>query len=492
MAYGKDRDSWEAASEETLSPALYRIQNPGMQERHRPIQATRRNQQDTRREYSDIDGRGTYRSNSDIDWSRTSFKIKKPKPGKIKVLSKGEMFGIAMSFLLSVCIAVIMALMMVYLTPIVSRNFMNFLYDIQDIGSRTKDTLLPPKPTSVNVTVIDSLSAEAFQSLHYRKSPSRFILRQFDNQNLHFGSTIGIAKPSVTIRSTNEKKPSGSLSWEQFMGSEFASLNIAQNSSLFAQVAFNETEMTLVNSLWPITGFNSLFTPPSASNLYLKNGVYTNSRLIEVSDGFLALSLRGSLRWLLFQPDRIPKGGYNNIATVKDILLSDEATLQKQETVRIFVQREGEFVYIPQGWLFGFEVASDTKDFVTSLHFGEVKSDPSSYHQFYMSAKEKLENGDIAGAIRHFKLGLSISRNALLLEGLADAMQRNEQFIASEEFYREALSLNPKAVTVYSKLIHLLITHANRDISDEVTDLLVQAEKSGVKDHVLSAVQSIL
>jgi flavorubredoxin len=71
-------------------------------------------------------------------------------------------------------------------------------------------------------------------------------------------------------------------------------------------------------------------------------------------------------------------------------------------------------------------------------------------------------------------------------------MQRNEQFIASEEFYREALSSNPKAVTVYSKLIHLLISHANRDISDEVTDLLVQAEKAGVKDHVLSAVQSIL
>lgn len=64
------------------------------------------------------------------DWSRTSFKISKPKPSKTRYLSRSELLGIGLSALLSLAFTLLIFGTLYLATPIVFQQASNFLEDM--------------------------------------------------------------------------------------------------------------------------------------------------------------------------------------------------------------------------------------------------------------------------------------------------------------------------------------------------------------------------
>lgn len=479
MAYGKDKNSWEQPANKD-SPALYTMpQQITFMNENRQRRA--QNRATNSRDYPDIDSRNTYRSNDNIDWSRASFKIKKPKPGKIRQMSKEELFGIGISFLLSVCFAVIIAMAMVYLTPIVMKNFSNFLYDVREVGTIAKEKLFMNKGEGNTIDLLRDVSEGMFKSSCYKSFPCRFNTGKIMDVATIFSAIVSQSQRSVSIVNNVMKKEIGSIDLSQFSAE---SLNLQWNSSLSAVLANVDIEESDILNASP---FRELFNNPPTFEINKNTGDSSRSSTLDARRGFLSLLLNGKKRWVAMKYDDIPKSGYNSAWVVS------QAFDNSGDKVYFIIQNEGEYVYIPEGWIFGYEVIS-TDDRNISIHvkYEARDYDSSSYFQFYANGKERLTQGDISGAIRYFKLGLALNRNILLLEGIGDAMTLNMQFLAAEEFYREVLSLNPQSVAVYSKLIKLLINHANQDVSDSIAELLSQADRAGVRSYVLTSVQELI
>jgi tetratricopeptide (TPR) repeat protein len=222
----------------------------------------------------------------------------------------------------------------------------------------------------------------------------------------------------------------------------------------------------------------------SKPTAHFRSTSFLNSR------GFHSFLFKGQKRWIIFPPDRLPENGFDTTQLLETILSSNLSKLNEHEHAFVVVQNENESVYVPEGWFYSYEVLNSSLS--ASINYEASTFDSSSFYQFYKYAMEKLSLGEIPAAIKYFKLGLALNRNILLLEGLADALTANSQFLSAEEFFREALVLNPQFVSAYSKLIQLMVNHASKDISESIAELLQQAEKAGVRERVLLLVQDNL
>lgn len=455
--------------------------------------------------------------NRDSPWIHTSFRLKKQKPSKVRYLSNSELLGISASILLTFIIAIAAACILVFATPIVLKHLLNFLDDLLYIGDLAKKSYsgtnisrgMSVIGTKKMLHVVENVTEESF--IRHRnngipllfnteegdvKEMLDFIYEKASKREVQLYHATGNKYYSSFESNTSRFTPLTKITVKTWLSSDFIyDVNVdnivAVSSNILSRQAEDEEQgMTSSTTCQDTTSSDSLYAK-SRMYHYLPNSnailefSKNSSKVLsgapfQVEHDQLSTLLLGRRHWVIFRPDSLPQGGFN---PHQNFALHQNSSLLEGTQVYHIQQRVGETVYIPEGWIYSSQSMDENS---ISLTFVTAQVNPGSYLYYWIQGNERLHQGDFKGAIKVFKLGLSLNRNILLLESMADAMMGNEQFLAAEEFYRECIHLNPRNPLIYSKLINLLINHANQDISHSIAELLDQAQLVGLRDVVLS------
>eukprot|EP01031_Cornospumella_fuschlensis_P031563 gene31564-38148_t len=122
------------------------------------------------------------RPNNSSYWSRTSFKLTKPKPTKAKYLTRSEMMGICLSVLMSMLIALMIGAFIYIGTPIILKHAGYFLEDMLMLSNLAKGASpnppraapSPSPPLSHLTLSLDQFRTEYLHS----KQPVLFTLQE--------------------------------------------------------------------------------------------------------------------------------------------------------------------------------------------------------------------------------------------------------------------------------------------------------------------------
>lgn len=405
---------------------------------------------DVRARDETINPNRSYRFNNNIDWSRASFKVKKTKPGKVKYLSKTEIWSLGLSFLLSLIIAGFLVAVTVYLTPIVAKNFSNFIEDVGILSNAMTGKL----NANQRKDVWSSIPQRSWQ-LENRDEFLKTI-------NRHKTPVIFSALPSSVVDSCS-----------------FCRAGVEDPTQTCKEL--NQTE--IINSVFNNSSFLTTFT----GDMKIFSQSYPHSSLLEVIQSRFIYQVCGLQQWIIFRHDQIPTGGFDPSKPIAELLEVYSNNFKESRHVWHGDLHVNEALFIPEGWYAASSTILGSSDDENSTYITLTTpaAEQSGFMYYWSIGQQRLISGDYAGAIKMFKLGLGISRNLMLLDSMADALNANQQFLASEEFYRESIAINPRNPLTYSKLINLMINHATKDVSTSITELLDQAGAIGLHEKVL-------
>ena len=140
------------------------------------------------------------------------------------------------------------------------------------------------------------------------------------------------------------------------------------------------------------------------------------------------------------------------------------------------------------GWYFASYTLSNES---ISLRYQRAKSDPGSYIYFLEEGRKKEDAGELAAAIKMYKLGLAVTKDIKLIENLARAFESSGAYSEAERMYKEAISINAKNPHNYARLINILVSFSSDDESISVRELLQKASEMGIRHHVLDLTSGI-
>jgi hypothetical protein len=273
--------------------------------------------------------------------------------------------------------------------------------------------------------------------------------------------------------------------------------------------------------------------PPASASSSSSSSTSSTSASTQTSHAFGEISvefnpLQNIAQWIDSFPQYISFTENTNSSTTK----ADEIRIaSKHPHVLHIVQRAGEWVFIPEGWYHGTLTTSISS---VSIHYEGAGSEGNSLYSYYLQGNTRYTQGDYAGAIRMYKLGLGVSSSTsspstttttrtipspatpsdgeeksktititatsvntvykqyFVQIALAETYIAQGSYTQAEELYHQLLSLNPSNPIIYSRLIHLFINHATRDVSESIAELLQKAEKYHAKEHVLMLLEADL
>lgn len=442
-------------------------------------------------------------------WHKTSFKIGKSKPSKTRYLTRKELFGLGMSVVVSCILSMTMLAILYYGTPVLADKLLFFFnFSTSNRHEVQSGTLQQVKPTGVAIArkvikVYNNLSPENFKENYLSKNiPLLFTLQEDSKSGLCLEDVVTRldAFDADEIIQLLPMSGFGTLSPETLHGSKSTPLKTYMTSSDKIDVrtcCFLISDSHLAKKL--DLSLRSLIK--AESEIYLS--VFNEQPRIVISRNderlcgspfhahkqTLHYLVQGKKHWVVFKQDSVPPGGFNPQYNLRQWLKSYNNITHQVDNVFHIFQEEGQFVYIPEGWYH----ATDTQaDLSVGISFPSTSTSSTSYFHYMIEGYERIKSNDVQGGIRLFKLGLGINRNIQLLEHLADALIKDHSYTAAEDVLREMLQYNPQNPTIYSQLISMMINHANKDVSESISELLDQAERYGLREHVLTLSQESL
>lgn len=461
------------------------------------------------------------------NWHKTSFKIGKPKSSKTRYLTKNEIIGVALSAIVSLIFSLIILALVYYGTPIVARKFLSLINfgassDISDDGMPDLSSLSNSKqlmkhtvgvPHKV-IKTYHKLSLKSFQDIYLTNVPVLFTLDELGTNQKVDGqlSTMEcFASVYDQLQLLSEEDIIHLFPMNHFINAPFSdsshynnitlpvktflstqvSLDIERNSYLAVDTSLAKRINVTLSSLLPkdhilVDNFNGepkLVISRSDDNL--------SGSPFHAHKQFLHYLSSGRKHWVLFKQNSLPRSGFNPQRNLRHWLKHNNNNSSHTDNNNVFhvFQEAGEVLYVPEGWYH----ASDTlSDISIGISFTTLSTQPTSYYHYMSEGIQRIKSNDIQGGIRWFKLGLGINRNIQLLAHYADALILSKSYTAAEEVLREILQENPQDPSIYSKLINMMIDHANKDISESIAELLDQSDKFGIRDDVLSLSQQNL
>lgn len=472
-------------------------------------------------------GRRSGNRSSSSQWSRTSFKIGKAKPSKIRYLTREEIFGIGLALVLSFIFTSGMIALLIYGTPVAFEQLQYLSGQVREVFAGLRDAndtevaahtepmqqtsrqpLNYAKDLSNQLNLLDDLTENAFKAKYYKQSPVLFTFPLCsDNKDIISSFLEQAENTNITVQSLdsyyisskeNHEIPSLKLGWKEFYDFQFSLNPPYSNHHYYAcdQLLYSQLQPALQHSLLDLL-FLSL---PSLKSSYLTSVKevcvgHADARFSGTSFHFTKERIhylaQGEMHWILFPStsDGIPSHGFNPLRNLQqwiEQLPHPPSSVLKLPTITHIIQKPGQFVYIPEGWYHASQTISDNPS-ISFIFEQKEPSSPTNYYYYFEEGNHRInEHDDYKGALRMYKMGLGIQRNVYLLEKLADVNVLLQNYLTAEELYREVMDLNPLNPIPYGKLIELLINYANKDISDSIASLLKQAEEKGIKEEVLT------
>ena len=274
-------------------------------------------------------------------------------------------------------------------------------------------------------------------------------------------------------------------------------------------------------------------------------------------------ALQGTLRWALYPPGApLPSSAAYSVAQSLSHWLnttypSVTRGLTGPKPIE-FVQRAGELLYVPEGWYQASMVIEDVEvhasiscgastsehandspssgpdgspkgsahpwdecnpfprhtpsptqdsvrrtDLVVAFSYQTSTNAQGSYYHYMLEGDKRLHKRDSAGAMRLYKLGLSLCRDSALLLRLAKVLDIQVQNKAGstavpelEEVRRELIQRHPFDSSLYSALVDLFLSskyqvRGEKDVTALVGEVLQLAETRGIKEQVLELAQHL-
>lgn len=200
--------------------------------------------------------------------------------------------------------------------------------------------------------------------------------------------------------------------------------------------------------------------------------------------------IEGRKHWVIFPPNQVPASGFNPFENLADwrehvfptLLATDAAPIE-------IIQEAGQVVYIPEGWYHATQTLSESS---LSIRYQPREVEPGSYYYYLVKGDQRAASDDYAAAAKLYRLGLAVQKDAVLYTRLGDALERLGQLTEAEEAYKEGLYCNPRDPYIYAMLVTFFVTHAKKDTSASVGELLQNAATYGLKEMVLKLMNDSL
>jgi len=224
------------------------------------------------------------------------------------------------------------------------------------------------------------------------------------------------------------------------------------------------------------------FVPASFS--FGKNTSNLSGRGFHAHRRSLSVLLSGRKHWVIYAPDQVPAEGFNPLDNLFDWRTHTAPTLVSDAAhppIEI-VQEAGQAVYIPEGWYHATQTLSAES---VSVRYQPSDEEAGQYYYYLVRGDQKVASGDAAAAVKLYRLGLAIQKDAVLLSHLGRALEQMGLYVEAEEAYKEAISRSPRDPFLYTLLINLFVSHSSKDASRGIGELLDRAEEFELKSTVL-------
>jgi tetratricopeptide (TPR) repeat protein len=145
-------------------------------------------------------------------------------------------------------------------------------------------------------------------------------------------------------------------------------------------------------------------------------------------------------------------------------------------------------VYVPEGW---YHATQTISDYSISVRYEPPDDLPGEYYYYLRRGDAKAAVQDFAGAVKLYRLGLAIQKDTVLLTHLGRALEQLALYTEAEAAYTEAVERNPRNAFHFVRLINLFVSHAAKDSSERVSELLQRAEAFQLKAEVLRLLKDV-
>lgn len=435
---------------------------------------------------------------------KTSFKLGKPKPSKVRMLTKSELIGIASSAVLSILISILLVYIGIKGSPIVLNNLKNFFYDI--IGEAPKgSSQVGATLNKANVLALQRNATVAhFTSKYYGKAPVVFdftvpkekIIDRFENLQASLVSdntNVLLRSTSKFDRETKEVAVSKLLSGRDF--------SLESGKDYIGEVEL--TQVCRVDSCSWSSESSSPILQEFRDKVTLVIGRNITGLIgpgFRSDRQFVSELLHGSKRWFIYKPNKIPSAGIPVDKSPRRWLDTSYPLLSLSDMPMEIYQKAGQLVYVPEGWYHATVTVSESS---VSLQRYTTQEDRNSYYHYLRVGLSRFNEGDFTGANKMFKLGLALCRDAQLLYFFALSLEKAGLLSQARDALYEMVTKNKSDPTGYVQLIKLLVTHfSDSDSSADTKEpgdsgvtvavLLEMAEQNHIRDVVLQHCQDSL
>ena len=451
---------------------------------------------------------------------KVSFKLTRPKASKAKYLTSSELSGIGMSIILSLVIALTIVLAGMYIGPIV----LTFVTDqIREFVLASRNAHRQHQPNNIDspppvhkitrvLTLDSTVNCSYFASSIAGKNAVMFPLQNFpphlaDQLYSEFPEYLVQVQSIDTIENAYNIKvpdtPVLSMMLQKYRDFEW-SLNpelghtnhyVTENTILSSNPAFSAL---LPSPVLPgsveTNAACTLRNPPfgdfvAQSVSFGKNTSNLSGRGFHVHRRSLSVLLSGRKRWAIYPPHQVPSDGFNPLENLHDWR---EQVLPKLTSSDLapyeVIQEAGQVVYVPEGWYHATQTLSAES---VSVRFTPADEESGKYYYYLARGDQKIAAGDPTAAVKLYRLGLALQKDAILLMHLGHALEQLGLFVEAEEAYKDALRRSPRNPYVYTMLINLFVSHSAKDASTGIAELLERAEEFGLKSTVLELMKDV-
>ena len=438
---------------------------------------------------------------------KVSFKFTRPKHSKAKQLTTSELCGIGLSLVLSFVFALIIVYFGIKVVPVIAQLAADIIRELMladnNIHQRNIEEAQSRK-LSQFLTVNDNINCSFFASNVADKNALLFTSQKWDDQmvsqifttysaeSIQLQTIESIENPTTRQISSS---PDMSLTIQEFQAFEW-SLNpqVGHLNHYVSDLQLLNKTKDLASMLQIPTLPNSVeqndtctlryppfrdFVPEVVS--FGKNTPGLSGRGFHAHRRSVSLLLSGRKHWAIFAPNQVPASGFNPLDNLHDWRSNTQLAASDPVAVEI-IQEAGQAVYIPEGWYHATETLSENS---ISVRYQPAGEQAGQYYYYLSRGDQKVAMGDAAAAVKLYRLGLALQKDATLLSHLGRALELLGLFADATEAYKEAIARSPRDPFLYTMLINLYVTQSSKDASTSISELLENAEALNLKSTVL-------
>lgn len=211
----------------------------------------------------------------------------------------------------------------------------------------------------------------------------------------------------------------------------------------------------------------------------------TNFRLAD--RGFLNIVIEGTQRWLLIKADRVPPQGIHQNESVSSWLASVYPNVTTEFTPTEALLRPGDMLFVPEGYLFGFESASNISTSMVKYRTHEVGEEQ---HLIFEAAR-RFSRQDLKGAENLLRKTLSQDSGStyIALHQLGRVLEAQGDLEAAEEQYRRSVLKNRRTGYSFERIAS--IQFAKKDYKGAAHTIRLASKNKAITDSLISLNETV-